>query len=430
MTGVSRAPLRFRSITDVPATAGTTADATPGTDADAAAVAGPATPGSRRRQRTVAVAALASVAVLVGAALFGSRLLAMPGSGSAAALRVPRAALANPAVDPGTALPGGPAPGFTLTNQFGRRVSLASYHGDAVLLAFIDSQCTTVCPLTTQSMLAAKNLLGAAGERVQLIGVDANPVATSVAAVRAYSAAHGLTNSWNFLTGPLPALRRVWAAYHIQVEIQAGLIDHTPALFLLGPHGRERRVYFTPMFYTGVEQAAQLLAQGLSSLLPGHPPLQRSIGLAYQPGISPAQRVRIPTVLPRGTLTLGPGRAHLVVFFASWLAETSNLTAQLEALNAYQQAAPAAGLPGLAAVDEATTEPPGGLARALAALPAPLRYPVAIDSTGALADGYQVADQPWLVLVSATGRIVWSHDGWLAPPALERAVTAHRGALG
>lgn len=418
MAGVSRAPLRFRSTTDFPGE----------TDPGSGSAAPP--PVSARRRRGIAAAALASVALLLGAALFGSRLLAGPATSTPTPLRVSRAALTNPAVDPGTALPGGAAPGFTLTNQFGRRVSLASYHGDVVLLAFIDSQCTTVCPLTTQSMLAAKNLLGAAGGRVQLIGVDANPVATSVSAVRSYSAAHGLTNSWNFLTGPLPALQRVWAAYHIQVQIQAGLIDHTPALFLLGPNGGERRVYFTQMFYTGIGQAAELLAQGLSSLLPGHPPLQRTIGLTYQPGISPAQRVTIPTVAPRGSLTLGPGRAHLVVFFASWLAQVTDLPAELEALNSYEQAAASAGLPGVVAVDEATTEPPGGLARALAGLSARLRYPVAVDTTGRLADGYQVADQPWLVLVSATGRIVWSHDGWLAPAALEQAVTAHRGALG
>jgi len=49
-----------------------------------------------------------------------------------------------------------------------------------VILAFADSQCTTVCPLTTASMLAARDLLGAAGDQVQLLGVDANPKACYV----------------------------------------------------------------------------------------------------------------------------------------------------------------------------------------------------------------------------------------------------------
>jgi hypothetical protein len=33
-------------------------------------------------------------------------------------------------------------------------------------------------------------------------------------------------------------------------------------------------------------------------------------------------------------------------------------------------------------------------------------------------------DQPWLTLVSASGKIVWSHDGWVPESALEKAVAA------
>jgi hypothetical protein len=59
----------------------------------------------------------------------------------------------------------------------------------------------------------------------------------------------------------------------------------------------------------------------------------------------------------------------------------------------------------------------------LHALGTPLKYPVALDTTGRVADGYGVQDQPWLALVSASGKIIWSHDGWLSLPALTTAVT-------
>jgi hypothetical protein len=73
-------------------------------------------------------------------------------------------------------------------------------------------------------------------------------------------------------------------------------------------------------------------------------------------------------------------------------------------------------------VDEGTTEPsPGAVAAYVKGLGAPLAYPVAMDSTGRLADGYGVQDQPWFVLVSAGGKIVWKHDGWLSVPDLEAA---------
>jgi hypothetical protein len=65
-------------------------------------------------------------------------------------------------------------------------------------------------------------------------------------------------------------------------------------------------------------------------------------------------------------------------------------------------------LPALTAVDEGSVEPsPSALPSFLSALPGRLRYPVAIDTTGRVADGYQVQGEPWLVLTSATGKILW-----------------------
>ena len=126
-----------------------------------------------------------------------------------------RSAAATPAfapgLDPGTSL-SAPAPEFALTDQSGARVSLQSFRGKVVILAFTDSQCTTVCPLTTTAMVDAQRLLGTAGSQVALVGIDANPQAISVADVRAYSEVHGMTHSWQFLTGTLPELRRAWKA--------------------------------------------------------------------------------------------------------------------------------------------------------------------------------------------------------------------------
>jgi cytochrome oxidase Cu insertion factor (SCO1/SenC/PrrC family) len=100
-------------------------------------------------------------------------------------------------VDPGTSLPGSAAPGFTLTDQYGSRVSLRQFRGQAVVIAFVDARCTTVCPLTTVSLTEAVSMLGpAAGRHVQLLGIDANPDATRVADVRAYSAVHQMMRSW------------------------------------------------------------------------------------------------------------------------------------------------------------------------------------------------------------------------------------------
>lgn len=333
----------------------------------------------------------------------------------------PRAAAANQDLDPGTPLGGLAAPGFRLVNQFGQPVSLSQFRDKVVILAFTDSECTTICPLTTLSMLEARDLLGAAGDQVQLIGIDANPKATAVSDVMAYSRSHSMVSQWDFLTGSLAQLRAVWQAYHVYVQIQAGQIDHTPALYVIGQRGREERLYLTQMAYASVGQQAQILAEEAASLLPGHPRLASQRSLAYIGGLAPTARAVLPAVTG-GPVTLGPGRRRLLVFFATWLTETSDLRARLTALRQYARAARRGTLPRLVAVDEAATEPSPDAARAyLRQLGRPLGYPVALDTAGRLADGYGVQDQPWYVLTSASGKIVWKHDGWLPVRAVEAA---------
>jgi cytochrome oxidase Cu insertion factor (SCO1/SenC/PrrC family) len=355
-----------------------------------------------------------------GAAGAGNSVGSQPaGAGQASA------AMGNPGLDPGSSLGGVPAPDITLHNQFGQLMSLHQFRGKVVILAFADSRCTTICPLTTMTMVEARQLLGAAGRQVQLLGVDANPHATSVADVMAYSRAHGMVNQWDFLTGPLAQLQAVWRAYHIAVQIQAGQIDHTPALLVIDPQGREREIYLTQMSYASIGQAAQILAAETARLLPGRPHVASQRSLASIPGLGPAAPVTLPAV-PSGSVRLAPGQPHLVMFFATWLAETSDLRASLLALNGYVHAARHGRLPELIAVDEAATEPSeAAVASYLAGLGTPLAYPVGLDTTGRLADGFGVQDQPWFALVSAKGTIIWHHDGWLPVSALEAA--ARRG---
>jgi hypothetical protein len=237
----------------------------------------------------------------------------------------------------------------------------------------------------------------------------------------AYSRAHAMVNQWDFLSGTPAQLRAVWKAYYIFVQIEKGQVDHTPALYVIDQQGREEKVYLTTMAYASVGQEAQILAEEVAGLLPGHPRLASEGSLAQITGLGPAARVTLPAV-PSGTVTVGPGRAHLLVFFATWLSETSSLGAELTALSGYARKEGPDGLPQLVAVDEAVTEPSPDSARSfLAGLARPLAYPVVLDTTGRVADGYGVQDQPWYVLTSATGKIIWQHDGWLPVPAVEAA---------
>ncbi len=271
------------------------------------------------------------LAALVGAAALAAVLVV----GLSSRTGAPSNALAlNPSLDPGSALPGRPAPEFTLSDQFGRPVSLRSFRGKVTLLDFNDSECTTICPLTTTAMLDAKRMLGPAARQVQLLGVDANPKATAIDDVLSYTQVHGLTGKWQFLTGSLAQLRRVWHAYGIQASIQRGLISHTPALYVIDRQGRLRRLYMTQQSYSAVGQFGQILAREISTLLPGHPAVRSH--LSYRPvaSIPPTRSVTLPRA-GGGQVALGPGKPHLYVFFDTWDREVTSIAGELDALNAY-----------------------------------------------------------------------------------------------
>ena len=381
---------------------------------------------SRRLHWTVLGSALA-VGLGIGA------VIAVAGSSSTPSTPVADThslTYANPNLDPGAAL-SAMAPDFTLTDQLGKRVSLRSLRGKVVLLSFNDPECTTICPLTTTALLRAKKLLGPAASGVELLGVGANPQKTQVKWVHAYSRAHEMLHKWRFLTGSLPELKRVWRAYGIAAAVVNGSIDHTPATYVIGPDGRESRLYQTAMAYSSVNQLGYELAQSIAGLLPGHPSV-RSQSLAAPVLDGPRRRVTLPTA-GGGSVRLGPGSgAHLVLFFDTWETEITDLRAHLLALNRYQAVARQTGLPPLVAIDEAGVEAsPKALTRFLRSLPRPLSYPVAIDRTGTVADGYRVQDSPWLELVSAKGRFLFYEDlaamSWPTPKQLVRRVRAGRG---
>lgn len=330
----------------------------------------------------------------------------------------------NVDVDPGTAAGDTPAPNFQLRDQLGRETSLEQFRGKVVLIAFVDSQCTTICPLTTESMVEAHRLLGPAATGVQLLGINANPLALKVSDVAAYTHAHDMQEHWRFLTGSLPQLKKVWRDYGVYVSAVNNDIDHQPAMILIDSVGREHKVYMTQMSYEGVAPQAQVLADDIAKLLPGAPTAAQDVSLRYVQPLQPAATIKLTTVGENtGTVAIGGAHAHLLLFFASWLDHDSNGIGKLADLDRYAAVARQKGWPLPIAVDEMTTESSDTAAhRLLANLVPRIHVPIVEDRDGRLGDGYHVEDLPWYSLSSPAGKIIWTHDGWLAPADLERLV--------
>ena len=379
----------------------------------------------RRLRRPVVGTSVAGVVVL---AVVAGIVIPMETGPPAGGASIPQSTLLaeNPGLDPGQSLSGA-APGFTLTGQSGQPVSLGSYRGKVVILAFVDPGSTTLGPMTTAALLDAKAMLGTAGSQVQLLGVDTSATATSVADVRSYSQFHGMASQWSFLTGSPSQLHSVWQAY----SVHGVTVGQSPAVFVIAPDGRLAKLYLTRQSYAAVSQFGQLLAGTAAGLLPGHPAVRSHLSYATVPGTSPAATTTVPRA-KGGNVTIGPGdpaQPRLYLFFATWDQQSSDLATQLKALNSYQLAAGAAGLPSLTAMDEGSVEPSSSpLPSLLTSLKAPLWYELAVDRTGQAADGYRVRGAPWLVLVSPSGKLLWSWDvstsGWLTTAALDQHVRA------
>ncbi len=316
------------------------------------------------------------------------------------------------------------APGFVLRDQQGRRTSLAQFRGKVVVLTFVDPYCEEVCPLTTESMVEALRLLGPAASQVQLLGIDANPLATRVSDVAAYTHAHEMQHRWRFLTGSLAQLKRVWRSYHVYVAAVHNHIDHEAVVFVIGPRGRERDVYSTPMRFEGITEQARLLATSIARLLPGHPVLRAKSPQPELPPLTPVATVRLEAFGPlRHSVILGGAHARLLLFFAGWLRETAKLPTKLAALDGYAKTARRRGWPTPVAINELPTESSRKAAGLLLArLSATLHTPIVEDARGRLADGYGVQGLPWFVLSSPSGQILWHHSGWLSSSALSRQV--------
>jgi cytochrome oxidase Cu insertion factor (SCO1/SenC/PrrC family) len=321
------------------------------------------------------------------------------------------------------------APGFVLHDQQGRLTSLAQFRGKVVVLTFIDPECTQICPLTTQSMLEALKILGpAAASQVQLLGVNINPEKAQVADVAAYTRTHGLQGRWRFLTGSRAQLESVWHSYHVYVAADNGDIEHDAAVILIDGNGNERTFDSTVMSYQAVGGEARTLAEEIARLLPGHPAVpvsSQALQQAEEP-LQPTETVSLTALgSKRPPVVLGGAHPHLLLFFAGWLGQGPELSKNLATLDSYAALARRQGWPSPVAVDELTTEPsPVDARQVLAPLAATLQTPIIEDASGRLADGYHVADLPWFVLNSPSGKILWRHQGWLSAAALNQQVRA------
>ncbi len=142
-----------------------------------------------------------------------------------------------------------PAPAFSLVDENGKAVSLASLHGKTLAVTFLDPVCTSDCPVIAQEFRVADSMLGGESRDVEMIAVNANPRYVSTAYLVAFDRQENLETmpNWVYLTGSLKQLQKVWNDYGVLVAYGTGgsMIAHTETTYVIDRAGHTRFVIDT-----------------------------------------------------------------------------------------------------------------------------------------------------------------------------------------
>jgi protein SCO1/2 len=141
-----------------------------------------------------------------------------------------------------------PAPRTALTDSAGKPFDLASLKGKVVLVSFVYTTCTGVCPGTTQAMVRLKHALEEAklwGTSVAFVSVTLDPRRDTPDVLGRYAKLFRADDvAWHFLTGAPAVVQSVITDWGMWVKtLPSGALDHPSRIFLLDARGHEREIY-------------------------------------------------------------------------------------------------------------------------------------------------------------------------------------------
>jgi cytochrome oxidase Cu insertion factor (SCO1/SenC/PrrC family) len=182
---------------------------------------------------------------LAGAAaalLAACSLAGCAGGSSAPSASSPLAGQASASGFAGAALPPGiEAPGFALTDQHGRRVSLGGYRGRVTILAFLYSACGSSCVLIAQQIRGALDELA---HPAPVLILSADPAGDTPARVARFLSQVSLTGRAEYLTGSPSRLAHLLRSYRVTPPAAGrGAFERSTSVLLLDRRGRERVLF-------------------------------------------------------------------------------------------------------------------------------------------------------------------------------------------
>jgi protein SCO1/2 len=175
-------------------------------------------------------------------------------SSSSAAVGVPEIAGAD-------AVPAKKAPPIDLTDQYGKKIDLAKLKGRSVLVAFLYTHCTDLCPIVAGKIHTAYAQIPKA-QRPIFLAVSVDPARDTPASAAYFNKRHRTTGEIDWLLGSKAELEKVWKAWGVKPEHDAAEpeeIEHGAEIYAVDPQGQIRALY-SPTF------KPELLAKGSKTL--------------------------------------------------------------------------------------------------------------------------------------------------------------------
>jgi protein SCO1/2 len=142
------------------------------------------------------------------------------------------------------------APGFTLQDANGKRISLSDFSGKVVVLNFVYTKCVDVCPLHSEAIASVQEAIMPTPMKdlVQFVSITTDPKHDTTAIMKTYGSIHGLNPvNWVFLTSgsDKPALTRELAGrYGLKfTQTKDGAQMHGVVTHLIDKSGNLRARY-------------------------------------------------------------------------------------------------------------------------------------------------------------------------------------------
>jgi protein SCO1/2 len=154
-------------------------------------------------------------------------------------------------------------PDLPFVDQTGRKTTLREVldSDKPVLVNFIFTTCTTICPVMSAGMAQLMGNLGAEQDSVRVVSISIDPEVDTVATLRSYAERYHAPASWLFLTGSVDAVE---AAQRVFGNYRGGKYNHAPGTFV-------RSARDAPWIaLDGFSSAETLLHASMGHLSPAH----------------------------------------------------------------------------------------------------------------------------------------------------------------